>query len=147
MRDRLITAVFTLLLAVACTSSPPSATPSALRQQVMDTERGFADSMAKRDFAAFQSYLADDTVFFAGPKPLRGKQVVAADWKKFYDEAKAPFSWEPKEVEVLDSGTLAISSGPVRDPDGKVVATFTSIWQLQNGAWKIIFDKGSKYCN
>lgn len=27
--------------------------------------------------------------------------------------AEAPFSWEPAQVEVLDSGTLALSSGPV----------------------------------
>jgi hypothetical protein len=69
-------------------------------------------------------------------------------WAKFYVEPKAPFSWEPKEVEVLDAGDLAISSGPVADPDGKVFANFTSIWRREGpNTWRIIFDKGSTVCN
>jgi len=49
---------------------------------------------------------------------------------------------------VLDSGTLALSSGPVFDPDGKQIATFNSIWRLEApGQWRIVFDKGSAACN
>jgi hypothetical protein len=49
---------------------------------------------------------------------------------------------------VLASGTLAISSGPVRDPSGKLVATFTSIWRQEApGVWRIIFDKGNDVCD
>jgi hypothetical protein len=60
----------------------------------------------------------------------------------------APFSWEPKTVVVLDSGTLALSSGPVLDPGGKHVGTFNSIWRLgPDGQWQIIFDKGSDVCD
>ena len=55
-----------------------------------------------------------------------------------------PFSWEPEQVEVLDSGTLALSTGPVYDPNGKLIATFTSIWrQEMPGKWRIVFDKGN----
>jgi len=44
----------------------------------------------------------------------------------------------------LDSGTLALSSGPVRDPTGKVVARFNSIWRQEpGGVWRVVFDKGS----
>jgi hypothetical protein len=53
----------------------------------------------------------------------------------------------PEDVEVLDSGTLAISTGPVRDPKGALFATFTSIWRLEDsGKWRIIFDKGNQVC-
>ena len=35
----------------------------------------------------------------------------------------------------------------VFDPAGKRVATYTSIWrQEQPGVWRIIFDRGNKYC-
>ncbi len=45
---------------------------------------------------------------------------------------------------VLDSGELALSTGPVYDPAGKQVATFNSIWRREpDGSWLIIFDKGS----
>ena len=49
---------------------------------------------------------------------------------------------------MLDSGTLALSSGPVHDPQGKLVGTFSSIWRLQApGQWKIVFDKGCDVCD
>lgn len=119
---------------------------AALRDQVLAAERGFAKTMADRDFAAFQRFLADDAVFFAGSQSVRGKAAVAADWRKYYAGPAAPFSWEPRDVEVLDDGTLALSSGPVRAPDGKVIAVFHSIWRREGDRWKIVFDKGSKYC-
>ena len=54
-------------------------------------------------------FLADETVFFTGPKPLHGKQAVADVWKRFYEKPDAPFSWEPDEVEVLASGIAECS--------------------------------------
>jgi ketosteroid isomerase-like protein len=118
-----------------------------LRQQVAETERAFAATMADRDHAAFVNFLSDEAVFFSGDSALRGKQQVADTWKAYFEEVDAPFSWEPQRVEVLDSGTLALSTGPVRNSNGELFAFFTSIWRLEaNGAWKIIFDKGSRAC-
>jgi ketosteroid isomerase-like protein len=119
-----------------------------LRQQVEDTERAFAKTMADRDHEAFMSFLSGETVFFAGKEPLRGSRKVADAWKPYFQEPAAPFSWEPETVVVLDSGTLALSSGPVYDPSGQQIATFNSIWRLEAaGEWRIIFDKGSGACN
>lgn len=115
-----------------------------LQRQVANAERAFARTMADRDLAAFTSMLSEEAVFFSGPRPLRGKQQVTDWWKRYYEKPAAPFSWEPEQVEVLDSGTLALSSGPVRDLKGKVIATFTSIWRLEApGVWRIVFDKGN----
>ena len=126
----------------------PKLPTADLQKQVADTERGFAKTMADRNHAAFVSFLADETIFFTSKNALRGKQAVADFWKKFYEGPTAPFSWEPQTVEVLDSGTLALSSGPVYDPQGKNVATFTSIWRLEApGTWKVIFDKGNEVCD
>jgi len=119
-----------------------------LSQQVRNIEQAFAASMANRDFDAFTAFLSDETVFFSGDAPLRGKEQVAGAWKAYFEGPDAPFSWEPREVEVLDSGTLALSSGPVYDPDGKQVAIFTSIWRLEApGEWRIVFDKGNPACD
>jgi hypothetical protein len=72
---------------------------------------------------------------------------IGDGWKRFYDAAQPPFSWEPERVEVLDSGTLALSTGPVRDPQGRRVGTFDSIWRREpGGSWKIVFDKGCPPC-
>jgi len=118
-----------------------------LRRQVEETERSFARTMADRDFEAFLSYLSEETIFFSGNSPLRGKQAVADAWKPYYQDPDAPFSWAPELVVVLDSGTLALSSGPVYDPGGNRVATFNSVWRLDaDGRWRIVFDKGSREC-
>jgi ketosteroid isomerase-like protein len=118
-----------------------------LRQQVIDVEHQFAASMARRDLAAFTSLLSEETVFFSGNVATRGKTAVALSWKALFEKPDAPFSWEPAQVEVLDSGTLAISSGPVRDAQGETFATFTSIWRLEApGTWRIVFDKGNPVC-
>ena len=130
---------------VLSSEQPP---PSELQQQVADTERAFAKTMAQRDFEGFVSFLSDEAVFFSGATPLRGKQKVADTWKPYYEQADAPFSWEPETVEVLESGTLALSSGPIFDPEGRLVATFNSVWRLEApGQWRIVFDKGSAACD
>lgn len=134
--------------AVAGMAMAVPANNAELKKQVADTERAFAATMKARDHAAFVSFLADDTVFFSGPVPLRGKQTVADFWRKLYAKPDAPFSWEPTEVEVLDSGLLAFSSGPVYDPAGKLISKFSSIWQRDlKGQWKIIFDHGWDVCD
>jgi ketosteroid isomerase-like protein len=101
-----------------------------------------------RDASAFASFLAAETVFVSEGKATRGAAQVAAAWKRFFDGPRAPFSWEPETVEVLDSGTLALSSGPVRDPSGKRIGTFNSVWRRDaNGQWKIVLDNGCPACN
>lgn len=131
---------------LGCAITAPGGANETLRQEVLETERAFAKTMADRDHAAFVSFLAEETVFFSGETPLRGAAAVAAHWKRFYDAAAAPFSWEPEQVEVLDSGTLALSTGPVRDPEGKPLGTFTSIWRREGDRWRIVFDKGNPAC-
>jgi ketosteroid isomerase-like protein len=144
---RLILTVCAFLFAGNAATAGPAG-HDALAQQVADTERAFANTMAQRDFAGFVSFLAEETIFFSGDTPLRGKQTVAETWKPYYEGDDAPFAWEPENVQVLDSGSLALSSGPVYDPQGKRVATFNSVWRLEpDGQWKIVFDKGCGACN
>jgi len=148
MRSEIIAAALWVAMLAGCTSVAPRPTAADLQRQVADTERAFAKTMADRDHAAFASFLSDETIFFSGAKALRGKKQVVDAWKPFYDEPAAPFSWQPEVVELLDSGNLALSTGPVRDPQGKVFATFTSIWRLEApGTWRIIFDKGNVVCD
>ena len=114
-----------------------------LTEQVRAVEAAFARSMAERDHAAFVAHLAAEAVFFSERGVLRGRDAVAAGWKPYYEKAEAPFSWQPESVEVLDSGTLAHSSGPVFAPDGRRIATFNSVWRREaDGRWRVVFDKG-----
>ena len=126
--------------------APADLTP--LQRQVWDTETAFANTMAKRDFAGFSTFLSDEAIFFGSSRVMHGKAEIAAAWKSYYEKPAAPFSWEPAQVEVLESGKLALSTGPVHDADGKLIATFSSIWrQDAPGVWHIVFDKGSSVCD
>lgn len=139
-----------VLLVSACAASacmhtpnPPALNLDALHSEVWATEVAFARSMAARDFAAFERHLSPHAVFWAGPKMLHGKSAVLEAWKRFFDGPQAPFSWEPDEVVVLGDGSLAQSTGPVRDPTGKVVARFRSVWRREaDGRWLIVLDRG-----
>jgi ketosteroid isomerase-like protein len=115
--------------------------------QVRETERAFARTMAARDHAAFSSFLSEEAIFLGRSAVLRGKRAVAEGWRGYFEGARAPFSWKPERVEVLDSGTLALSTGPVFDPDGKRVGTFSSVWRREaDGRWRIVLDNGCPPC-
>jgi ketosteroid isomerase-like protein len=141
----LIIALCSLLAACAAPARVPN---EQARLQVMETERAFARTMTERNLDAFGTFVSDDAVFFSGPTPLHGKAAVVDWWARFYKNPAAPFSWEPEQVEVLASGDLALSTGPVRDAKGKLIAHFTSIWRLEApGRWRIVFDKGAEVCD
>ena len=120
-----------------------------LDQSVAETEREFARTMAERNFEGFKSFLSEEAVFISGQRVLNGKQQVANAWHSYFEKELAPFSWEPDQVVVLDSGTLAHSSGPVLNSAGQRVATFNSIWRfdMKTKKWFIVFDKGNEFCN
>ncbi len=119
-----------------------------LKEQVRRTEAAFAKTLASRDAAGFAKFLSAESVFLSNGQATRGARLVAERWKRFFEGPAAPFSWEPEFVEVLDSGLLAMSSGPVRDPSGKRIGTFNSVWRREaGGEWKIVLDNGCPSCN
>ena len=140
--------LFFLFLMSAGGSSAFAQSRAELALQVRNAETAFAATMAARDYSAFVSFLSAEAVFFSRGGVLRGKEAVAKGWKRYFEGTQAPFSWSADLVEVLDSGTLAFSSGPVQYPEGGVPGTFNSIWRLESdGKWRIIFDKGCPECD
>lgn len=125
----------------ASTGTPPQVVPDP-SDDVAAVERAFAASMAQRDLKAFATFLSDEALFVSDGRTLRGKEQILDTWKRFFEGSVAPFSWEPARVEKIDSGLWALSTGPVRDRHGAVVATFTSIWRKEAQGWRIVFDRG-----
>lgn len=127
---------------LAQASEGPSA---SLEDAVREAETAFARTMADRDHARFTSFLHPDAVFLGNASIMRGATQVAEGWKPYFEGARAPFSWSPDRVAVAGSGDLAVSTGPVSNPDGKVVGTFVSTWRRgEDGTWKIILDSGCR---
>lgn len=135
-----------LALLATLAKAGPHEDLAALAAQVRSTETAFAKTMADRDLAAFGRFLANDAVFVDDPV-ARGPAAIIAAWKGYYSAAEAPFSWAPEQVEVLASGQLALSSGPVFNPKGERVGTFTSVWRRErDGQWRIVLDHGCPAC-
>lgn len=112
--------------------------------EVRAREIAFAKTMADRDLDAFLTFVSPEAIFFSGNEPIRGRDEIVQAWAPFFEGPAAPFSWHPDVVEVLASGRLALSSGPVRDPSGEEVGRFNSIWRKDaDGQWRVVFDKGS----
>lgn len=126
-----------------CMSDPEEKSVSAA-STVENREIAFAKTMADRDVAAFQSFISPEAIFFSGNEPIIGSDVITQAWRPYFEGDTAPFSWHPDVVQVLESGHLALTSGPVLSPSGEVVGRFNSIWRMEeDGQWRVVFDKGS----
>lgn len=128
-----------------CSCSPASEKQvDTAASEVEAREIAFAKSMANRDFDAFLNFVSREAVFFNGNEPQRGHDAISQAWAPFFEGDTAPFSWHPDVIEVLESGRLALSSGPVRAASGEIVGRFNSIWRMdEDGQWRVVFDKGS----
>ncbi|MGA2776794.1 MAG: nuclear transport factor 2 family protein [Steroidobacteraceae bacterium] len=143
-RNPLILATAMLTLG-ACTGGGGTRS-TVVAEQVRTTELAFAKTMADRDFSGFASHLSSEAIFFGQNSVKHGSAEVSEAWKPFFREATAPFAWAPDHIEVLRSGTLALSTGPVT-VGGAVVGRFNSIWRLEApNTWRIVFDKGEPVC-
>lgn len=134
----------TILLFAAFPAFAGELTDDELRESLRAAETAFAKAFADDDLETFLSFIHDDAMFL-GRTPLRGKAAVAEQWSKFFGTEKRPFSWEPKKWELNPSRTMGMTNGPVFDPEGTPVGTFSSVWRRQpDGTWKIIFDGGGE---
>jgi ketosteroid isomerase-like protein len=109
-------------IALAVTILVPARTsaqaPATAGREVFAAESTFAVSFARRDTTAFAALLAPDAVFVGRVEAMHGKAEVVEGWRPLLTAAAPPFSWKPERVEVLASGMLAHSSGPVYNRQG-----------------------------
>ena len=135
---------FLLMLGLCSCSGASNETVTNAASEVEACEIAFAKTMEDRDFNAFLSFVSPEAVFFKGNEPLRGHDAITQAWAPLFEGETAPFSWQPDVIEVLESGRLALSSGPIRSASGEILGRFNSIWRKDNdGQWRVIFDKGS----
>jgi hypothetical protein len=150
---RLLTLLLAAALLAGCATSGQShggrsysKRETSAHDEVVATERAFAKTMADRDFKGFSGFLSSEAIFFTGSAVEHGAAEIEATWKPYYAGPTAPFSWLPDNVQVLPSGKLALSTGPVY-VQGKEVGRFNSIWRLEGAhTWHIVFDKGEAVC-
>jgi len=143
MRPALIACALSLLAFDALAAPLPSpAELAATVTEVKAAETAFAKTMADRKLDRFGDFVAEDAVF-NGNKPHIGKAAVIEAWRGFFESPQAPFSWAPDAVAPTADGRYAVSTGLARDPAGKVISRFTSIWRKDaDGHWRVVADQG-----
>ena len=135
---------FLMMLGLCSCSGTSNETVTSAASEVEAREIAFAKTMEDRDLEAFLSFVSPEAVFFNGNVPIRGHEAITQAWAPLFVDEIAPFSWQPDVIEVLESGRLALSSGPIRGASGEILGRFNSIWRKDNdGQWRVIFDKGS----
>ena len=147
MRAALLASALALIALQATAAALPSqAELAAVVVDVKAAETAFASTMAERKLDKFAEFVAEDAVF-NGRGPQIGRAAVIEAWKPYFDRPDAPFSWGPDAVAPAADGRLAISTGLVRDPKGKLIGRFTSIWHKDaDGHWRVVVDQGVDAC-
>jgi ketosteroid isomerase-like protein len=98
--------------------------------------------MADRRVDRFAEFIAEDAVFHGAALGI-GRATIVEKWRPYFEKPEAPFSWAPDLVTVATDGRSALSTGPVRDPRGKVTSRFMSIWEKgTDGRWRVTVDQG-----
>lgn len=126
------------------------AAAAPVEDQVRCAELAFSRSVEQRNIEAFTAFV-DEDARFTGGQTLRGKQEVSEAWGVFFTADGPTIRWAPDNIEVLDSGDLALSQGPfemrVVDEQGQErVSTgrFFSVWRRDaGGRWTVVFDGGT----
>ena len=125
---------------------PSQADLATIVTDVKAAETAFAKTMADRRLDQFTDFVAEDAVFVGAAMNI-GRARVVEKWSGFFKGPQAPFSWAPDAVAVAADGRTAVSTGLARDPAGKIVSRFTSIWRKDpDGHWRVIADQGVDAC-
>lgn len=121
-----------------------------VEDQVRCAELAFSRSVQEQNIQAFTEFV-DEDARFTGGTTLKGKQAVSEGWQVFFESGGPTIRWAPDNIEVLDSGDLALSQGPFEmrmtgENGEEVVRTgrFFSVWRrADDGRWTVIFDGGT----
>ena len=147
----LVCAALAASLLASCASGPPRTPTRVLERalagapgqaqpgRIVATESAFA--RAAREDGQWTAFLA-----FAAPGAVLHGQtgaVPAGEWLAKQDDPPQAVQWAPSEVWMSCDGSLAVSTGRFRDPQG-LVGTFVTVWQRQDeGEYRWIYDAGA----
>lgn len=135
---------------LSCSGNPSNPDPAHLKQEIIEVEKNFVDSVARLGVArAFYHFAADSAVLLRGDKLIKGKVAMSRRFEEtaeFYENSS--LVWEPEFVDVSSSGDLAYTYGSyvftLVDSIGEEksdTGIFHTVWKRQtDGQWKFVWD-------
>lgn len=133
-----------IMLAALCLAGPGAATAQtaaeAAADQVIETERAFAQHAVDHGtIAAFRAFIDDEGVLFR-PDPVNGRAFLAGRENR---PGPPHLRWTPAVNGVSASGDLAFNIGPWIFGEDQSHGYFFTIWKRQpGGGWKFLLDHG-----
>ena len=111
---------------------------AATTQPVEAAERAFASAAQTRGlWTAFRAFAAPDAIMLLdGPKP-------AAPFLAGRKDPRQALMWWPARTVTSCDGTLALSTGPYRTPDGASGGRYITLWRHSADGWRWIYDGGT----
>lgn len=142
---RAFAALVACLALAACAAGAPRdrydrlLTPRADPSAVIAAELAMARTARERgQWTAFRRFAADDALIFGS-----NGAIEARPWLKAQKDPPQAVAWEPHAVWSSCDGSLAVTRGGFRAPDGTVGAFYT-VWRRQrDGEHKWVFDFAS----
>lgn len=154
------------LLLAACASpapratapaGPPSMPPAdaaALREALMEADRGFAASVAEGGLEAWMAHFAPDAVRLTGMgrEATRGLDAIREADAGLLGDPSLRLTWAPVDAGAYADGRHGFTTGRYqvlrRGEDGaeRVVASgaYVTVWRLgDDGRWRVILDTGA----
>lgn len=135
----------------ACSAGPPrppreyidrvlqGAVGEAQPSVIVAKEIAFARAAREEgQWTAFNEYAADDAVLHGQNGPIPAKQWLAGQ-----SNPPAAVQWAPRSIWMSCDGSIAVSQGRFRDPDG-TVGTFVTVWERQSDRdYRYVYDGGA----
>lgn len=103
---------------------PPIADPGKVAATDIAFSRAAGDD---GQWTAFRDFAAPDAVLHLNEGP-----VHAQEWLARQQDPAEPAQWGPKNIWSSCDGTVAVTSGRFRNPDGKV-GSYATVWKVQKG--------------
>jgi len=117
-------------------TAPGAGQPST----IVAAELAFSRAARERgQWTAFREFAAPNAQIHGVNGPF-----AALPWLATQTDPPAAVQWSPRVVMVSCDGSLAVSKGRFRDPDG-AVGNFVTVWERQaDGEYKYVFDVGGE---
>ncbi|MCX9145877.1 hypothetical protein [Erythrobacter sp. WG] len=118
----------------ALARAPGAAQPST----IVAAELAFSRAARERgQWTAFREFAAPGAMLHGGSGPF-----AILPWLATQTDPPQAVQWSPRVVVMSCDGSLAVSKGRFRNPDG-TVGNFATVWERQaNGDYRYIFDAG-----
>ena len=122
-------------IARALTGAPGEAQPST----IVATEIAFARAAREKgQWTAFEEFAAPGALIHGVNGPIE-----AAPWLAAQDNPEEPVQWGPRTVAMSCDGSIAVSQGRFRDPEG-IVGNFITVWERQpDRTYRYVYDVGA----